>query len=69
MPTDIEHQLIDALFNIILNAQVVPDPQADGATDCFAVPLDDIEAARALLAKVFPPAAHEPFPGFSHWGG
>ena len=39
-----------ALAIIIGNARLVPDPAMDGATDCYAVPLDDIDAARKLVA-------------------
>jgi hypothetical protein len=34
---------------IVQNAEVQPDASMKGATDCYAVPLDDIEAARTLL--------------------
>jgi hypothetical protein len=34
---------------IVLNAVLIPDPQMRGMTDAYAVPLDDITAAYALL--------------------
>lgn len=44
-------ELERALDIIVLNATIQPDARMEGATDCYAVPLDDIESARALLAK------------------
>lgn len=41
--------LLRALDCIVLNARLVPDPDRNGATDCYAVPLEDIERARELL--------------------
>lgn len=43
-------RLRDALECIVHNAVEIPDPRMDGTTDCYAVPLDDIGAARAALA-------------------
>lgn len=34
---------------IVLNAELIPDPRMQGATDCYRVPCDDIEDARKLL--------------------
>jgi hypothetical protein len=43
--------LLEALQIIVANARMVPDPTMDGATDCFAVPLGDIEiVAHAAIA-------------------
>jgi hypothetical protein len=42
--------LVAALTNIVANARMVADPTMSGMTDCYAVPLDDIEAARTALA-------------------
>ena len=39
----------DALQVIVANARMIPDPQMEGTTDCFAVPLDDIETACRVL--------------------
>lgn len=44
-------ELLEALSNILANARLIPDPSMQGATDVYAVPLDDIEAAVAVLAK------------------
>lgn len=50
--SDIEKRALDILRTIVLNARVIPDPNMSGATDCYAVPLDDIEAARAIAQPV-----------------
>ena len=34
---------------IINNAVLQPDARMSGSTDCYAVPLDDIETARDIL--------------------
>lgn len=39
----------DLLEIIVANAVVGPDPKMCGATDCYHVPLDDIDAAREWL--------------------
>jgi len=39
------------LSTIVANAIVGPDAAMNGSTDCYHVPLDDIEAARDVLAK------------------
>lgn len=41
--------MTEALSIIVANAVLIPDPQMKGFTDTFAVPLDDIESARAVL--------------------
>lgn len=43
--------LLAALDILIANARLIPDPGMAGATDCYAVPMDDIEAARAAIAR------------------
>ena len=43
--------LLAALANIVANAVMQPDASMAGATDCYAVPLDDIEAARRALEE------------------
>jgi len=43
--------LLEILQIIIANARMQPDASMNGATDIYAVPLDDIEAARAAIAK------------------
>ena len=45
-------ELVAALWNIVLNADIAPDPRMKGSTDCYVVTLDDIDAARALLARL-----------------
>lgn len=40
-----------ALENIVANAVIQPDASMAGTTDCYAVPLDDIEAARRALEE------------------
>jgi hypothetical protein len=42
-------QLRRLLENIVINAEVQPDVRMNGATDVYAVPLDDIEQAREAL--------------------
>ena len=42
-------KLCEALACICLNAKLQPDAAMDGATDCYAVPLDDIQNGRAVL--------------------
>jgi hypothetical protein len=37
-------ELSQKLTNIMLNAVLIPDPRMNGMTDCYAVPLDDVEA-------------------------
>lgn len=44
-------ELLEVLRIIIANATVIADPRMEGATDCYAVPLDDIEAARSAITK------------------
>jgi hypothetical protein len=39
-----------ALATIVANAKFQPDASTGGATDCYAVPLDDIDSARKLIA-------------------
>lgn len=34
---------------LITNAEMIPDPRREGATDCYAVTLDDLEALEAAL--------------------
>lgn len=46
-----QKKLQEVLSVIVANAEVIRDPRMNGATDCYAVPLDDIEAAKELLAK------------------
>ncbi len=45
-------ELAEALRVLVANAELAPDARMKGATDCYSVPLDDIEAARAVLAKL-----------------
>lgn len=39
----------EALAIIVLNATLQPDASMGGTTDCYAVPTDDIDAARRVL--------------------
>ena len=41
-----------ALKVIVANAEIIPDPHMSGATDIYAVPIDDIDNARASLAAL-----------------
>lgn len=36
--------LFESACNLVLNAQLAPDPRMDGATDCYLVTLDDYNA-------------------------
>ena len=44
-------ELETALGVIVGNATIIPDPSMQGATDCYAVTLDDISNAIRLLTK------------------
>jgi len=44
-------ELLEALENIVNNATLAPDEAMQFTTDCYRVPLDDIEEARAAIAK------------------
>lgn len=46
-----DYSQVELLAVIVANAVLIPDPRMAGATDCYAVPLDDIEAAKTALAK------------------
>ncbi len=46
---DTIERLHEALSCICLNASIQPDRAMGGATDCYAVPLDDIQNGRAVL--------------------
>jgi hypothetical protein len=50
-PAPVKLDALDLLSIIVTNAVLVPDPQMRGTTDTYAVPLDDIEAARTLLRE------------------
>lgn len=41
--------LFEAASTLVTNAVLIPDPRMDGATDCYAVTLDDYDALRAVL--------------------
>jgi len=45
-------ELLELLSIITLNAVIHPDARMNGSTDCYAVPLDDIEAARAAVVAI-----------------
>jgi hypothetical protein len=42
----------ELLTNIVMNAVIQPDASMGGQADCYAVPLDDIEAAREELRRL-----------------
>ena len=44
-------ELLGMLEVIVANAVIQPDASMQGTTDCYAVPLADIDAARAFIAK------------------
>lgn len=44
--------LRDAAAILLTNAQMIADPSRGGATDCYSVPLDDVEALSAALSLV-----------------
>lgn len=35
-----------AISCVVANAEIAPDPRMEGATDCYLVPLEDIDALR-----------------------
>ena len=39
----------DAAAALLVNAEMAPDPRMGGMTDCYLVPLDDIEMLRQNL--------------------
>jgi len=43
-------RLIEAANNISVNAKEAPDPATGGITDCYVVPLEDIDALTKALA-------------------
>lgn len=43
---------VDVLRIITMNATVISDPGMDGHTDIYAIPLDDIEAAREIVGEL-----------------
>jgi len=46
---------MDVIDHIIANAEMAPDPRMQGMTDCFLVPLDDInnlKLAKSKLARI-----------------
>jgi hypothetical protein len=45
-------QLLDALILLVSNAQMIPDPHMNNATDCYRSTLDDIDNASALLKSI-----------------
>jgi hypothetical protein len=47
-----DRNVLDILRIIVANAVVISDPRMQGATDCYSIPLDDIEAAQALLERL-----------------
>lgn len=43
--------LVDIISTITLNAEVIADPRMNNTTECYAVPLDDIDKGRQAIAK------------------
>lgn len=52
--------LLMILQVIVSNARLSPDPNMNGTTDCYCIPLDDIETARQAIAKALPLAMTAP---------
>lgn len=50
--TEREEKLFDTLSTIVMNAELVSDFAMGDLTDTYQVPLDDIEAAKALLKEI-----------------
>ena len=44
--------MLELLQNVALNTKLIPDPDMEGATDCYKVPCDDVDAIRDFLKKV-----------------
>jgi hypothetical protein len=53
-PSNLSGTLRAALEVIVANAEIIPDPHMSGATDIYAVPLDDIDTARAAISATSP---------------
>lgn len=43
--------LVELLTNIVSNAVLQPDARIKGATDVYAVPIEDIEFSRVVLLR------------------
>lgn len=41
--------ITDAAMNVVLNAEIAPDPRMGGQSDCYLVSLDDIEELKQIL--------------------
>lgn len=48
----INQNIVDAAHIAVLNADLKPDPRMNGTTDCYLVPIDDIERLRDLLESI-----------------
>ena len=48
---DLAPEMHRLLQIIQVNADLADDPRMDGLTDCYLVPLDDIDAIGALIGK------------------
>jgi hypothetical protein len=48
---DMEEKILEVLLNIVMNAQIGPDIATCGETDCYHVPIDDVEAAKKILEE------------------
>ena len=53
MVNDRRDELIEefktAMWNIAMNGEIIKDPRMEGATDCYAISLEDFESAMRLL--------------------
>lgn len=43
--------LLEKAWNIVLNANLIPDPRMKGTTDCYAVPPEDVTDIESELAR------------------
>lgn len=54
LPSAYYYTMHDLVQVMLTNAEVGPDPRMGGATDCYLVPLDDIDTLRDCAARVVP---------------
>lgn len=47
--SEYEKELYEILHIIVSNAKLIPDQDTNGLTDCYSVPMEDIECAMNLL--------------------
>jgi hypothetical protein len=46
-----EENVLEVLRNIVMNAKIGPDTAMNGETDCYHIPIDDVEAAKKILEE------------------